>query len=59
MPQEFKKVNLVTFDGEMKKLEDAKAWLLGMKKFFKLHNYAKNMNAKIYMFSLIKWKADI
>jgi len=37
--EEFKKVKAPTFDGEIKKLEDAEAWLLGMKKFFKLHNY--------------------
>ena len=36
--EEFNKINLPTFDGEMKKSEDAEAWLLGMNKFFKLHN---------------------
>lgn len=29
----------------MKKLEDAKVWLLGMKKFFKLHDYIENIKA--------------
>jgi len=38
-PYEFKKSKPPTFDGDLKKLEDAKAWLLGMKKFFELHEY--------------------
>jgi len=29
---EFKKVKPPTFDGDMKKLEDAEAWILGMNK---------------------------
>lgn len=41
-----------TFDGEMKKSEYAEAWLLGMKKFFKLHDYLENMKAKIANSSL-------
>ena len=47
-----------TFDGEMKRLEDAEERLLGIKKFFKFHSYSKNMKAKITTFSL-KGKADI
>ena len=41
----------------MKKSQDAKAWLLGMKKFFQFRNYSENMKAKIATFSL-KGKAD-
>jgi len=33
-PDEFKKGKPLTFDGELEKLEDAEAWLFGMKKFF-------------------------
>ena len=51
-PEEFKKFNLPTFDGEMKKPKDAEAWFLGMKKFFKLHNYSEKMKAKIATLSL-------
>lgn len=58
MPDEFKKSKPPTFDGELKKLEDAKTSLLGMKKFFELHDYTKNMKARISIFSL-KGKADI
>ena len=35
-PDEFKKAKPPTFDGEMNKSQDAKAWFLGMKKFFRL-----------------------
>jgi len=35
-PSEFNKSEPPTFYGELNKLEDAKAWLLGMKKFFDL-----------------------
>ena len=46
-PKEFKKSKPPTFDGEMKKSKDVEAWFLGMKKFFRLHDYSKNMKAKI------------
>ena len=36
----------------MNNLEDVEAWLLGMKKLFRLHNYSKNMKSKIANFSL-------
>lgn len=58
LPKEFKKAKPCTFHGDVKKLEDAKAWVLGMKKFFRLHDYSKNMKAKIVIFSL-KGKLDI
>lgn len=57
-PNEFKKEKPPTFDEYLKKLEDAKAWLLGMKKFFELHDYTENMKAKIAILSL-KGKEDI
>lgn len=53
--EELKKVKPPTFDGEMKKPENAKALLLGMKKFFRLHNYSEKIKANIATFSL-KWK---
>lgn len=45
-PKEFKKSNPLTFDGDMRKVEDAKSSLLGMKKFLRIHNYSKNMKAR-------------
>jgi len=55
---ELKKKKLPTFDGDVKKREDAKAWILGMNKFFELHEYTNNMKARIVILSL-KGKADI
>jgi len=56
--EDFKNVKPPTFNGEMKKLEDAEAWLLGMKKLFRLYKYSKNMKAKIVTF-ILKGKAYI
>lgn len=42
----------------MTKSEDAEAWLHGMRKFYRLHDYSKNMKAKIATFSL-KGKENI
>jgi len=55
---EFKKEKPPNFDGEMNKSQDAKAWLPGMKKLFRLHDYSENMKARIALFSL-KCKANI
>ena len=54
----FKKDKSPTFNGDLKKPNDEKAWLLGMKKFFELHHYTDNMKVKIAIFNL-KSKADI
>ena len=48
---DFKKEKPPMFDVEMKKLQDAEARLLGMRKFFRLHDYSDNMKAKITTFS--------
>lgn len=55
---EFKKSNPLTFDGEMSKSHHEEALLLGMNRFFWLHDYSKNMKAIIAMFSL-KGKENI
>lgn len=55
---EFKKAKTPTFDREMKKSQDAEAWLLGMNKFFILHDYSKNMKAIITTYNL-KGKENI
>lgn len=58
MSNEFKKSKPPTFDEELKKPKDAEAWLPGMKRLFKLHDYTENMKAKIFISSL-KGKVDI
>jgi hypothetical protein len=39
---EMNKIKPPTFDGEHKKDEDAETWLLGMRKYFQLHNYSSH-----------------
>ena len=52
-PNEFKKEKPPTFYGEMKKPQDVEAWFLGMKNFFRLHDYSENMKYIISTFILI------
>lgn len=42
----------------MEKSEDVEAWILGMKKLLRFHDYSENMKAKITIFNL-KGKVDI
>ena len=69
LPDEFKKAKPPTFDGDVKKMEDAEAWILGMKNLFEIHEHADNMKEKIVIFILkgkieiwwedVKWVRDI
>ena len=58
LPDEFKKAKPPNFDGDLKKLEDSESGILGMNKFFELHEYTENMKAIIIIFTL-KGKVDI
>jgi hypothetical protein len=49
---EFKKIKPPTFDGEHKKDEYVEAWLLGMRKYFQLHNYSSQAEARIAIYQL-------
>jgi hypothetical protein len=51
-PKEFKKSKPASFDKEIKKGEETKAWLLGLKKFFRVHDYSENLKARIAIFNL-------
>jgi hypothetical protein len=44
-PEEFKKTKPPSFNGEIEKGEEAEAWLLGLKKYFRVHNYFENLKA--------------
>ena len=57
-PNDFKKEKPPSFDGDVKKLKDAAAWIPGMNKFFELHNYIDNMKVRVAIFSL-RGNADI
>jgi hypothetical protein len=55
---EMNKIKPPTFDGEHKKDEDAKTWLLGMRKYFQLHNYSSHVEGRISIYQL-KGKASM
>jgi hypothetical protein len=40
LQREFKMIKPLALVGEHQKDEDAEAWLLGMRKYFQLHNYS-------------------
>jgi hypothetical protein len=49
---EMNKIKPPTFDGEHKKDEHADTWLLGMRKYFQLHNYSSHAKGRITIFHL-------
>ena len=49
---EFKKAKPPTFDGEVKIGQEAEAWLLGIKKYFQVQDYSRNMKARVSIFNL-------
>ena len=51
-PEEFKKSKPPSFDGEIKKGEEVETWMLGLKKYFKFHDYSKNLKSQIAIFNL-------
>jgi hypothetical protein len=55
---EMNKIKPPTFDGEHKKDEDAETWLLGMRKYFQLHNYSSHAEGRISIYQL-KGKASM
>ena len=40
------------FDGEVNIGQEAEAWLLGIKKYFQVHDYSGNMKARVTIFNL-------
>ena len=55
---EMNKIKPPIFDGEHKKDEDAETWLLGMRKYFQLHNYSSHAEGRISIYQL-KGKASM
>lgn len=47
---EFKKIKPPTFNGEVEKGEEAEAWLFGMKKYFQIYNYSKELKARMAIY---------
>jgi hypothetical protein len=56
--REMNKIKAPTFDGEHRKDEDAETWLLGMRKYFQLHNYSSHAKCRIAIYQL-KGKASM
>jgi hypothetical protein len=52
------KIKPPTFDGEHKKDEDVETWMLGMRKYFQLHNYSPQEEGRITIYQL-KGKASM
>jgi hypothetical protein len=51
-PEDFKKEKTTTFDGEIKNGEEAEVWILGLKKYLRVHDYFENLKARITIFNL-------
>jgi hypothetical protein len=49
---ELKKIKSPIFDRENKMGEYVESWLLGIRKYFPLHNYSSNLEAIIYIYNL-------
>jgi hypothetical protein len=49
---EMNKIKPPYFDGEHKKDEDAKTWLLGMRNYLQLHNYSSHAEGRISIYQL-------
>jgi hypothetical protein len=50
--EEFRKAKPPSFDSEIKKGEEAEAWLIGMKKYFRVHDFSENLKARVATFNL-------
>jgi hypothetical protein len=49
---EVRKLKPPSFEGERKREDDAKAWFLGIRRYFQLHNYSSNLEAMISTYHL-------
>ena len=49
---EMNKIKPPTFDGEKKKDEYVETWMLGMGKYFQLHNYSSHAEGRIAIYQL-------
>jgi hypothetical protein len=49
---EIRKLKTPSFNGEREREDDVEAWLLGLKRYFQLHNYSSNLEARISTYHL-------
>jgi len=60
---EFQKIKSPTYEGEMNIVEKVEEWVLGMSKYFWVHNYYSKMKARIAIYNLnckaSRWWRDL
>jgi hypothetical protein len=49
---ELRKIKPPSFGGERERGDDVEAWLLGLRRYFQLHNYSSNLEARISTYHL-------
>jgi hypothetical protein len=49
---ELRKLKPLSFDGEREREDDVEAWLLRLRRYFQLHNYSSNLEARISTYHL-------
>ena len=49
---ELRKLKPPSFDGEREREDDAEAWMLGLMRYFQLHNYSSNLEEIIFTYHL-------
>ena len=52
LKEQMNKIKPPTFYREHKKDEDVETWLLGMIKYFQLHNYSSHVEGRIIIYQL-------
>ena len=59
----FRKIRAPTYEGEVNTREKAEEWLLGMGKYFQVHNYSSEMKGRLCIYNLngkaARWWRDL
>ena len=59
----FEKIRAPTYKGEVNIGEKAEEWLLGMSKYFQVHNYSSVMQVRLTIYNLngkaVRWWRDL
>jgi hypothetical protein len=53
LQEELRKLKPPSFDGERVREDDVEAWFLGLGRYFQLHNYSSNLEARISTYHLL------
>ena len=59
----FRKIRAPTYEGELNTGEKGEEWMLGMSKYFQVHNYSSEMEARLSIYNLngkeARWWRDL